>query len=335
MIVTPPTTLQGAATPRNLTIGAAVASWNFGDSEYTTTLAKEFGELTAENELKFGLIHPRPNTDPNPYDFSGSDALVNFAQTHSMKIRGHTLVWHSQVSDWVTTGGFTSTQLQSILKGHIDTVVGRYANKIFAWDVVNEAFNDDGTLRSTIWNDAPGIGFAGQGTRTIEQSLNWAHAADPTAKLFYNDYSAETLNAKSNAIYNMAVDFKNRGVPLHGIGFQFHVDLGFDSPGTLASVASNFARFAALGLEIHITELDIRLPDSSPASLAAQAKLYAELIQVCRAQPAVKLFQTWGFTDKYSWIPSFFSGYGWALPFDSTYKKKPAYTSIFDALMAP
>lgn len=334
IVATAPTTLQAAATTRNLTIGAAVASWYFGESNYTATLAKEFGELTAENELKFGLIHPNANTDPNPYDFTGADTLVNFAQSKGMKVRGHTLVWHNQVPAWVTSGGFTPTQLSTILKDHIDTVVGRYAGKIFAWDVVNEAFNDDGTMRSTIWNDAPGIGFAGQGTKTIEQALIWTHAADPTTKLFYNDYSAETVNAKSNAIYAMATDFKSRGIPLDGIGFQFHIDLGFDSPATLASVSSNFARFAALGLDIHITELDIRIPDSSPASLTAQAKLYGELVQLCRAQPAVKVIQTWGFTDKYSWIPSFFSGYGWALPFDDTYQKKPAYTSIFDALMA-
>jgi len=160
----------------------------------------------------------------------------------------------------------------------------------------------------------------------------WAHAADPTAKLFYNDYNIETQNPKSDAVYLMAQDFTNRGVPLNGIGFQFHVDLSFDNPNVLASVTSNFQRFAALGLEIHITELDIRLSDSSAASFAAQAKLYGELAAICLQQPKCTTFQTWGFTDKYSWIPGFFTGMGWALPWDANYQKKPAYSTILNAL---
>ena len=156
--------------------------------------------------------------------------------------------------------------------------------------------------------------------------------ADPAAKLFYNDYNGETMNVKSDTIYAMAQDFKNRGVPLDGIGFQFHIDLSFDNPATLASVTSNFQRFAALGLEIHITELDIRLNDSSTASLNAQAKLHGELATICVQQPSCKLFQTWGFTDKYSWIPSFFPGEGWALLWNANYQKKPAYSSVNKAL---
>jgi len=211
-------------------------------------------------------------------------------------------------------------------------VVGHYAGKVYAWDVVNEAFNDDGTMRGTIWYDQPGIGFASMGTQYIEQALNWAHAADPTAKLFYNDYNTEPLGPKSDAVYAMAQDFKNRGVPLDGVGFQFHVDLSFDNPNTLASVTNNFQRFAALGLEVHITELDIRLSDSSTASLNAQAKLYEELATICVQQSSCKVFQTWGFTDKHSWIPQFFPGMGWALIWDANYQKKPAYASVNKAL---
>ena len=145
--------------------------------------------------------------------------------------------------------------------------------------MVNEAFNDDGTMRDTIWYDQPGIGLAGMGTQYIEQPLTWAHAADPNAQLFYNDCNAEPVNLKSDAIYAMAQDFKNRGVPLDGVCFQLHIDLSFDDPTTLASFASNLQRFAALGLDLHITELDIRLPDSSAASFNAQAKLYARSLQ--------------------------------------------------------
>ena len=156
---------------------------------------------------------------------------------------------------------------------------------------------------------------------------------DPATKLFYNYYDAEEVNKKSDAIYAMAKDFKKRGAPLDGIGFQTHISLKFDDSAKLASFARNLERFAKLGLELHITELDVRLSDSSAASLAAQAKLYGEITTLCVLQPACKLIQTWGFTDKHSWIPSFYKGQGWALPWDDKYQKKPAYEAMERALM--
>jgi endo-1,4-beta-xylanase len=231
----------------------------------------------------------------------------------------------------VKQGHYTESQLATILENHIDRVVMHYASKVYAWDVVNEAFKDDGTMRDTLWYNQPGIG-AGKGTQYIEQALRWAHAADPKAKLFYNDYDAELVNQKSDAIYAMAKNFKQRGVPLDGIGFQTHISLQFDSPTTLASYAANLERFAKLGLELHITELDIRLADSSAASLAAEAKLYGEITTLCVQQPACKLIQTWGFTDKHSWIPQFYKEMGWALLWDEKYQKKPAYEAIREAL---
>jgi endo-1,4-beta-xylanase len=302
------------------------------ETEYSAILGSEFSQLQPENEMKFGLIHPRPNTDPHPYDFSGADTLVSFAVNHNMLFRGHTLVWHNQVSGWVKNGNFSSPQLAGILQSHIQTVMGRYAGKIYAWDVVNEAFNDDGTMRSTIWYNQPGIS-AGAGTKYIEQALRWAHAADPAAKLFYNDYDAEEINKKSDAIYAMAKDFKKRGVPLDGVGFQTHISLKFDDPAKLKFYAHNLKRFAALGLDLHITELDIRLKDSNASSLDAQAKLYGEITTLCLQQSKCKLLQTWGFTDKHSWIPGLYKGEGWALLWDDEYGKKPAYSGIYDALL--
>ncbi|MGH9494572.1 MAG: endo-1,4-beta-xylanase [Candidatus Sulfotelmatobacter sp.] len=308
-------------------IGAAADPKYLSDPNYAAILGSEFTQLQGENQMKFGLVHPRPDTDPNPYDFGPGDALVDFAQSHRMKVRGHTLVWHNQVAEWVTKGNFSSAELADILRKHIATVMSHYAGKIYAWDVVNEAFEDDGSMRHTIWYDKPGIG-AGEGTKYIEQSMRWAHAADSNAKLFYNDYDAEVINKKSDAIYAMASDFKKRGVPLDGIGFQTHITLKFDDPAKLASYPNNLERFGKLGLELQMTEVDIRLPDNSAASLAAQAKLYGAIATLCAQQPACKAFQTWGFTDKHSWIPSFYKGQGWALLWDEQYKKKPAYDSV-------
>jgi endo-1,4-beta-xylanase len=324
-------TLRKSAEARHITIGAAAASLYLADADYSAILGSEFSQLQAENEMKFGLIHPRPDTDPNPYDFKGGDALVAFAQSHNMRVRGHTLVWHNQVAKWVTDGGYSPLQLARILDAHVENVVRHYASKVYAWDVVNEAFNEDGTMRRTIWYDQPGI-VAGGGTKYIELALRWAHTADPNAKLFYNDYDAEVVNQKSDAIYAMAADFKKRGVPLDGIGFQTHISLHYDNAKTLASYAANLERFAKLGLELHITELDIRLTDSSAASLNAQAKLYGELTTLCVQQPACKLIQTWGFTDKHSWIPEFYKSQGWALLWDDKYQKKPAYQTVHEAL---
>lgn len=333
VFVASPITLRDAAAPHGVLIGAAVSSRHLDDAKYAALIASEFSQLEPENEMKFGPIQPRSSSDPQPYNFGPADALVAFAQAHHLAVRGHTLVWHQQVPQWITKGQFTSEQLASILHDHVSTEVAHFGTKVYAWDVVNEAFDKDGALRSTLWYDHPGIGFAGQGTKYIEQAFEWAHAANPQAKLFYNDYDTEIENPKSDAIYAMASDFKKRGVPLAGIGFQAHVTLEFDEPAKLKSFADNLQRFSALGLEVHITELDIRLKDSSPASLGAQAHLYGEIAGICVQNPACKAIQTWGVTDKYSWIPFSFRGYGWGLLFDDAYNPKPAYTSLLNALI--
>lgn len=319
--------LRKAARTRHIKLGTAASALHLGDPNYTRILGSEFAQLEPDNEMKFARVHPeRPR-----YDFRNADALVSFARAHGMAVRGHTLVWHRQVPPWVSAGNFSPAELSAILEDHIATVMQHYSGRVYAWDVVNEAFNDNGAMRNTIWYDQPGVGYAGMGTRYIEQALEWAHAADPKAKLFYNDYGAEVMNRKSDAIYAMAMDFKQHGVPLDGIGFQAHVDLGYDTPEALRSFAENLQRFASLGLELHITELDVRLRDGSPGSLAAQAKFYAEIAKTCLQQPACKVLQTWGFTDRYSWIPRYYPQMDWALLWDAEYRKKPAYFGLLTA----
>jgi endo-1,4-beta-xylanase len=323
-------TLRAAAQTHNLLMGSAADSGYLSETLYADTLSAQYSQLEPENEMKFGPIHPEPAT----YDYSGPDALVAFAQANTIKVRGTNLVWDSQLPDWVTapSAPWTPATLSQVLSDHIANVVGHYKGQIYAWDVVNEPFDGSGNIRSLIWYDSPGIGFAGQGTGYIEQALNWAHAADPAALLFVNDYSAETINAKSDGMYAMAQDFVKRKVPLSGVGLEFHIDPSFDNQANLDSFSQNIQRFGALGLEVHVTELDVRLPDDSAASLTAQAQTYQDLLSVCLAQPACTAFQTWGFTDKYSWVPSFFPGDGWALPFDEDYAKKPAYNSLLKTL---
>jgi endo-1,4-beta-xylanase len=254
-----------------------------------------------------------------------------------MTVRGHTLVWHHQNPKWLTDGKFTSSELAQILEQHIKTVVGHYRGKIFAWDVVNEAFDElhPGELRSTIWRDQPGIGLAENGYTYIERCFRWAHEADPQALLFYNEAEAEVVNPKSDAIYAMVRDFRQRGVPIDGVGFQMHVaNLRAD----VASISANIKRFTGLGVQVQITEMDVALPvdaqgNARPEDLQLQADIYRQIASACLSHPGCTAIQTWGFTDKYSWIGSHSKQtQGAALLFDRNYQAKPAYDALRNAL---
>jgi len=197
------------------------------------------------------------------------------------------------------------------------------AGQVFAWDVVNEALDENGNVRSSIWYDEPGIGFSGHGTEYIEQVLRWAHEADPHALLFYNEAEGEGLNRKSDAIYTMVKDFKRLGIPIDGVGLQMHISLAdADIPGIAANISANIARLTALGVQVHITELDVSLPLDSSGSGASgrpvrQADVYRAIVRACLNSAGCTAIQTWGFTDKYSWIGSHSRGArGQALPFD-------------------
>ncbi len=327
----PAQTLRAAGDKHQLLMGTAAGYGSLNDTNYTTTLAREYSQLQPENDLKWGSVHPQQST----FNFTNGDGLQAFAAAHSMKMRGHTLVWYQGNPSWLTSGGFTPAQLSTILQTHISTVAGHYQGKIYAWDVVNEAIADaGGGVRSSIWYDSPGIGFAGQGTKYIEQAFRWARAADANALLFYNDYGIEVVNPKSTAVYNMVKDFKNRGVPIDGVGFQAHLPL---SSLDLASFDTNLQRFTALGIQVQITEMDVKVPvdangNATAADLTTEANVYRSVLNVCLKYPQFTAFQTWGFTDAHSWIPGSYPGYGAALPFDKNYQPKPCYWQIRDLL---
>ncbi|MFZ6029922.1 MAG: endo-1,4-beta-xylanase, partial [Chloroflexota bacterium] len=293
--------------------------WNISDAaQYQEVARTEFNIMTPENHMKFDAIHPSQNT----YNFPPADQHVQFAQANNMKVHGHTLVWHSQLPSWVSNGSWNEASLTSVMYDHIDTVMNHYDGQIYVWDVVNEAFNEDGSYRTSIWYNTIGQKY-------IELAFRRARAADPTTKLIYNDYNIETVNSKSTGAYNMIADFKARGVPIDGIGFQMHLAGGMD----YQSFASNMQRFANLGLEIYITEMDVRYPTPiSQANLTAQATVYRNVIDRCLAQPACKALQVWGIPDKYSWVPDVFPGQGDALIFDNNYQAKPAYYALQAAL---
>ncbi|MEM1531122.1 MAG: endo-1,4-beta-xylanase [Candidatus Bathyarchaeia archaeon] len=313
--------LRNIAEKCGIYIGAAVERSLLDIPDYAYILKQEFNILTTENALKFGPVHPQPNV----YSFGDADYIINFAESNGMRVRGHTLVWHQQLPGWVAQGKYTREEWINILREHIMTVVGRFRGRIYAWDVVNEAIADDGTLRDTVW-------LRNIGPEYIEMAFRWAHEADPQALLFYNDYGAEGLNAKSDAIYNLVKGLLEKGVPIHGVGLQMHISL--ENPPNPQEVAANIKRLNELGLEVHITEMDVRI--RMPAKwedLIKQAEIYRDILRVCLTADNCKAFVMWGFTDKYSWIPGYFSGYGAALIFDEFYAPKPAYYYIAATLI--
>lgn len=293
--------------------------WSGSDgASFRSIMAREFSVLTPENDMKFDHLHPAPAT----YTFAGADSLVTFAQQNQMAVRGHTLVWHQQLPSWITRGTFTSEEARQQLIDHITTVVSHYKGKLLSWDVVNEAFNDNGTLRSSYWYDHLGPSY-------IELAFRTARAADPDVALFYNDYNIEGLGTKSDSVYAMVKDFLARGVPITGVGLQSHFVLN----GVPSTLGANIARFFALGVKVHITELDVRLPvPSTSATLAAQAQNYHDVVATCVQTKGCELVTMWGFTDKDSWVPNTFPGFGEALPWDQFFQPKPAYRSTYNAL---
>src|ERR1700730_18008157 len=326
--------LRNAADHDSLLIGTAVRAAQLSEIRYAASLSREFNMVEPEDAMKWWVVRRNQGT----FDFRQGDEVVRFAQAHGMKVRGHCLLWARDNPEWLAQGHFTPAQLSLLLRDHIAHVMKHYAGQVFAWDVVNEALDENGDVRDSIWYDRPGIGFAGKGTRYIEQAFRWAHESDPQALLFYNEAEGEELNGKSDAIYDMVRDFKRRGVPIDGVGLQLHVSkLNLD----VAGLQANIARIAALGVQVHITELDVSIPlslEGNPMNkddLIRQAQIYRSAVRACLQSSGCTAIQTWGFTDKYSWIGSSSHGArGMALPLDRAYRSKPAYGAILEELTA-
>ncbi|HEV2784507.1 MAG TPA: endo-1,4-beta-xylanase [Actinophytocola sp.] len=298
-------TLGAAAAQSGRYFGAAVAAGRLGDAQYTTILDREFNMVTPENEMKWTFTEPSRNN----FTFGSADQIVNRARSRGQRLRGHTLVWHSQLPSWVSTITDANT-LRSVMNNHINTVMGRYRGQIYAWDVVNEAFADgsSGQLRSSVFRNVLGTGF-------LEEAFRTARAADPAAKLCYNDYNIEDWTAaKTQGTYNLVRDFRARGVPIDCVGLQAH----FGTGGPPSSFQTTLANFAALGVDVQITELDIA---------QAPSTAYANTVRACMNVPRCTGITTWGIRDSDSWR----SGEN-PLLFDRGGNKKPAYDAVLGVL---
>ncbi|WP_435157288.1 endo-1,4-beta-xylanase [Amycolatopsis sacchari] len=316
-----PPTLRQLAARHDLRIGTAVDMAALdADPVYRQRTGSEFSTVTAENVMKWEVLEPQRGQ----YDWSAADELMSFARRHGQAVRGHVLVWHNQLPAWLNETDFSAAELRNILRQHIFDTVGHFRGRVWQWDVVNEAFNEDGTLRDTIWLRKLGPGY-------IADAFRWAHQVDPKAKLFYNDYNIEDVNAKSDAVYALVKSLRAQGVPIDGVGVQAHLTV--DAPPT--TFRENLKRFDRLGLDTAITEADVRMvlpPDA--AKLRAQADVYRDILADCLATRHCISFTVWGFTDKYSWVPGWFEGEGAANLLDENYQPKPAYDAVRAELAA-
>lgn len=320
------------------------------DSKGQALILKNFNAITSEQDLKWGLIHPKPTI----YSFSKADDYVNFGVQNNLFVVGHTLVWHSNAPAWIFVDdngkGLTRDALLKRMEEHINTVVGRYKGKIAGWDVVNEAFEDNGTMRKSKWFQIIGEDY-------IEKAFEYAHNADPKAELYYNDYNLY-LNAKRNAVIKLIQRLQAKKIPIHAVGEQAHYSLVIP---TVQKIEECIKDFSKLGIKVNFTELDITalpnkkkeitaevskivaydplydpykkgLPDSMLLKIAVR---YGDIFRVFKENSStIQRVTFWGLTDGNSWLN------GWPMPgrtnypllFDRNYQPKLA---ILNAILKP
>lgn len=297
------------------------------NTKYSALVKKEFNSITAENAMKFGSLHPTATT----YNWAPADYLINFAKLNNMRVHGHTLIWHQSLPTWVENFVGDSAAWENLAKTHIQTVVGYFKGKVVSWDVVNEAFNDDGTMRNSIWRQKLGEDY-------IARFFQYAHQADSACLLFYNDYGHEYSSAKRSAISNMLQNFKSRNIPVHGIGMQFHTSISQSESNTTAAITAA----KNTGLLVHISELDVSINPGGNQSIVytstlgnQQAAKYKSIFKsYSTLVPAAQQFgiTQWNLTDADSWIPAHYSRPDWPLPFDRNYNRKPAYAAMIEGV---
>ena len=315
-----PGRLRALADEKGMHVGTAIDLKYIGRELYADSVKNDFNTIVMENMMKMASMNP----NQDKYLFSGVDVAANFAKEYDMDMRGHTLVWHQQLPLWLTqkSGQWTKEELLTIIENYVENVVGHFKGTIYTWDVLNEIIEEDGTFRESMWYKYTGEDY-------ISVALRKAREVDPEATLIINDYSVETLNDKSDGLYNLVKGLQEDGVPIDGVGFQCHFiadQIDYDS------MIANIDRFQALGLEVQLTEIDLRI--ESPVTdekLVAQGEAYKRLMEIC-IEKDITTFVVWGVNDGLSWVPGFFVGYSTPLLLDRNYEQKPAYQGVYDAL---
>ena len=306
-----------AAAAGNRYFGSGMTQSLLPNATVTQLQAQQFNMVTPANELKWDATEP----GNGQFNFASADAMVNYATANSERVRCNNLVWHSQLPAWVANG-LPVSQVQATMENHITTEATHFKGKCYAWDVVNEPFNEDGTPRVDVFFNAMGIGY-------IADALKTARAADPAAKLYLNDFDIEGMNAKSNAMFSLAQSLLAQGAPLDGIGFESHFIVG----GVPSDMQANMQRFANLGLDVAVTELDDRMTvPASTANLQQQATDFASVVRACLGVTRCVGVTASAVGDADSTIPLIYAGQGAATMFDANYNPKPAFSAVQAAL---
>jgi endo-1,4-beta-xylanase len=313
--------LRDAAAQTGRLVGAAVFSSRLGsDATYAGAAGRHFNYVTAEWEMKWDPVQRVQGR----FDFTGGDAIVAFAESRGMRVKGHALVWHGATPTWVDS--LSPPELRIAFEDHIRTVAGHYRGRVHAWDVVNEAIDDSRAgLRSTVFS-------RGLGADYVAEAFRLARKADPEAQLIYNDYGGEGLNRKSNDIYDLMKGLRERGL-VDGVGLQMHVSAA--AFPAVAEIQANIRRLADLGLQVNISEMDVRTRDvagDAAAKRQRQLQVYRDVVASCVAVPRCEAVTFWGFTDAHSWIDAAF-GPDDPLLFDEEYRAKPAFFGVEDAFL--
>ncbi|GEL96045.1 hypothetical protein CCO02nite_27030 [Cellulomonas composti] len=300
-------------------VGFAIDPVRLGDQEYARIAATQYDLVAAENVMKWETTEP----DDGRFEFGPGDDVVRYAEATDKKVYGHNLVWHEALPAWVKS--LDEDALRTAMEDHVRTQAAHWRGRVIAWDVVNEAFDDDGSRRGdSVFQQVLGDGY-------VEDAFRTARAADPDVDLCYNDYNLEWIGPKSDAVYAMVADFRARGVPIDCVGFQGHLPVG----GVPGDLVENLERFAALGVDVRITELDVRVPTpASDGDLRRQADDFGAVFSACLEVERCRGVTTWGITDRYSWVPSVFPDEGAPLIWDAAYRPKPAFDAVVEALGA-
>jgi endo-1,4-beta-xylanase len=316
--------LRSLAAKKGLLLGSAFSNSAFRkDPTYGEVLAREFNCLVAENIMKLNAIQ----RVRGEFDFTATDAMMAYAAKHAMQVRAVPLVWHDALPLWAKGKTFPRQEALDILREHIFAMMAHFRGRMCAWDVLNEGFSDSGPgLREE------GPWFHSIGSDYVDKIYHMAHEADPEAVLFYNDFNMDGMSKKADLCYDWIKQLLARGVPIHGIGLQYHVRV--DQHPSPAEVTENIRRFNDLGLVVHITELDVWLPTQvTPEHLQQQAAIYRNVFETVLAARNCPAVLPWGFTDRYSWVPGTTGGtFDHALIYDRDYRPKPAYAAIAAAL---
>ncbi len=318
-------------------IGVAVPStWTYNvpaspSSTVSKAISNNFNLCVAENEMKMNALEPSQNS----FSYGAANDLIRYAKNQQMAVRGHTLVWHSQVPEWISSDGkkndknWTRDQLLKIMENHITKIVKQFGGNVCEWDVVNETLDDDQSIvrtnptgyqlrKESVWVKVIGEAF-------IDSAFVYAHRANPNLKLYLNEYDGEfSGSAKTLALYNLAKRLKDSGIPIDGVGLQCHLHADeFDK----AKLDATVKKYAAAGLNCILTEIDIAIPTTSAADLNRQADVYRGITEVFLANPNCPHMVIWGINDQFSWV----SGSHPVL-FDNNTQPKPAYTAVRKAL---